>query len=242
MRPLAIASFVGAAVPAMAGPADYVQVPYFDEGHWVLTTAIGRTGSRDGSSETALAPSIGFSPTSKWFTALYAEWTRASGEATRLEAWEWVNQFQLVPASASMPVDINLLLEVERPSERSEGYELSIGPMLQFDVGSWQNNLNLLLSKAVRGQASEPATLGYQWQAKTLWRPGVEFGAQGLGSWGAIEGHADSSQRSHQWGPAVFAHWALGNGRSLKLDAAWLAGLTNPSPRSTLRFQARCDF
>jgi hypothetical protein len=225
---------------AAAGPADYVQVPYIDPGKMVLTLAAGRTGARDGGHETALAPSLGASPTANWFTALYGEWSRDSGSGTRLEAWSWAHQVRLLSAGSSLPFDLHVFLELERPSERDQGYGLTAGPMIQFDTANWQHNLNLLLSRSVRSARAEPSTLAYQWQSKTLVAAGLELGFQGLGTaatWGA-----GADPHAHQWGPAVFKNWPLAEGCSLRLDGAWLAGLSNTSARQTLRLQARYAF
>lgn len=224
-----------------AGPADYVQVPYIDQGHWQLSVGAGRTLARAGSGETALVPSVGFSPTSSWFTAFYGEWSRPSDEPTRLEAWSWVNQVRLFAASAKLPFDLHLLVEIERPKDHRDGWGLTFGPMLQYDAAHWQANFNLLVSKSVHTVHDEPATLGYQWQAKALWRPGLDVGLQGLGSIGSLGGHVDGD-RWHEAGPALFGHWPVGTGRTLRVDGALLVGLGDSSPSGTLRLQARLEF
>ena len=68
------------------------------------------------------------------------------GASTGFDAWEWENKFQFTE-TGKYPVDIGLLLEIERPKDRSEGYEYRWGPLLQADITqSLQANLNLLLS------------------------------------------------------------------------------------------------
>ena len=240
-RATAIASTLFGSACVRAGPADYVQVPYIDEGHWQVSMAAGRTLARDGSGESALVPSIGFSPTSFWFTSFYGEWSRPSGETTRLEAWSSVNQFKLFAANPNLPLDLHFLVEIERPKDYSEGWRFTFGPMVQFDAAPWQANINLLVSKSVHSTDDEPATLGYQWQAKTLWRSGLEVGLQGIGSIGSLRAHVDGDLW-HTAGPAVFSHWSVGSGSTLRLDAALLVGLGDNSPSGTLRVQARLDF
>ena len=52
----------------------------------------------------------------------------------------------------------NDLLEIERPKDRSEGYEVRWGPLLQSDLTpTVQVNLNLLFEKHVRATAAGPA-------------------------------------------------------------------------------------
>jgi hypothetical protein len=233
---------LAAAGAASAGPAEFVAVPYVNPGEVVLTFGAGRARARDGSREDAVELGAGWNPGAIWFTAVYAEWSRESAESTRLEAWSWTNQWQLLQATENRPVDVGLLLEIERPQDRSEGYEIRWGPMLQADIGTWQANLNLLIDKSVRADAAGPAQLGYQWQAKTLWQPGIEVGAQGFGEFGHWRHWAEASEQVHQLGPALFGKWAVGNGHSLHLDGAWLVGIGPASPRNTLRMQMRYGF
>jgi hypothetical protein len=139
---------------------------------------------------------------------------------------------------------VGFLLEIERPQERSEGYELRFGPLLQTELGSKvQLNANLLLGRHVRSEEPSETELGYQWQAKYRWQPNLEWGAQGLGSVGPWQHWSSSSEQSHAIGPAVFGRIGLGHERqAIKYNAAWLLGLTDASPHNTFRMQVEFEF
>ncbi|MEO8155199.1 MAG: hypothetical protein ABI605_19205 [Rhizobacter sp.] len=234
---------IAAACPAHASPADPVFVPYDDEGDRFVQYAFGHEKARDGSSEQAHSLALGWNPTARWFTSLYAGWYREPGESTSLYAYSWVNHVNLVKQGGSgSPVEVGIYLEIERPRERDEGYELTGGPTFQFDAGSFQINANLWLRKSVHTEDAAPAALLYQWQAKRLWMQHVELGAQGMGNVGPWHQWRSGSEQEHAIGPAIFFKLAVNNSHSLNVDAAVLAGLTSASPRATFRVRSQYEF
>ena len=238
---LALSSFTFAPA-AFAGPSDDVISAIVEEGEREIDFKAGRAASRDGTRASAASIGFGWGAKSWWFTELYAIWHRDSGERTRFDAWEWENHFQFTE-TGRYPVDVGLLLEIERPPERSEGYEYRWGPLLQADLGTlWQANLNLLIEKRIRASEPSKAELGYQWQLKYRWRSALEFGAQGLGDvgpWNRWEPHAE---QPHRAGPALFGRVKVGERQAVKYNAALLMGLTDAAPRRTLRVQAEFEF
>ena len=158
------------------------------------------------------------------------------------DAWEWENRFQLTE-TGKYPVDVGFLLEIERPKDRSEGYEYRWGPLLQTDIGSdIQANLNLLIEKHIRASTAQAAELGYQWQVKYRWRPEFEFGAQGFGDVGPWNHWEPHSEQPHIAGPAIFGRFRVAQKQVIKYNAGLLFGLTDAAPRTTLRFQAEYEF
>jgi hypothetical protein len=241
--PLALVGALAPFIPltAHAGPDSYVFTPYVVEGARVVNVSMGTQRHRDGNSDSAESVGLGWNPTQRWFTQVYAGWTHPAGEAANFDAWSWQNQFQLM-AGESSPVALGAFFEIERPRDRSEGYDLTWGPMLQFDSANLQTNLNLLLSRYVRTQEAQTTTLSYQWQVKRLWRPHVEIGLQGFGDVGTWDHWADGSQQVHSFGPALFGKWQLGPNRTLRIDGALLVGATSASPRATFRSHAQFEF
>lgn len=227
--------------PAAASPADYVATPIVEEGERELDFKAGSARARDGSRFAAQSLGFGLGVNAWWFTELYAKWHKEPGERHGFDAFEWENRFQLTE-TGRYPVDVGMLLEIERPRDRSEGYEVRWGPLLQAEFGSLQANLNLLLEKHVRAQQAGPAELGIQWQLKQRWRPEAEFGVQGFGTVGPWRHWAPSSQQTHVAGPAWFGRFKLGEHQVLKMNAAWLLPLNGASPRQTLRLQAEVEF
>ena len=231
-----------AAAPALAGPAEYVFPATVEEGEKEIEFKAGTRKLRDGSRESEYVLGFGAGVNRWWFTELSAKWHKEPGERHGFDAWEWENRFQLTE-TGRYPVDIGFLLEIERPRERSEGYEVRWGPLLQADLGTRVTaNLNLLVEKHYRAENAERAELGYQWQLRYRWRPEFEFGAQGFGEFGPWDHWLASSEQSHRWGPAVFGRLKVGQAHTLKWNAGVLFGLTDGSPRNQLRLQAEYEF
>ena len=158
--------------------------PIVEEGEREIDLKGGSAKLRDGSSESQNSIGFGWGANSWWFTELYAIWHKEPGEPYSFDAWEWENKFQLTE-TGKYPVDIGFLFEIERPRDRSEGYELRFGPLLQSDLTpKLQANLNLLFEKHVDSAEPIKTELGYQWQLKYRWQPALEFGLQGLGDVG----------------------------------------------------------
>ena len=241
---LAALALSSLALPSLsfAGPADYLHTPIVEEGEREVDFKVGTAKMRDGSRATEYSLGLGWGVNARWFTELYAKWHKEPGEAHAFDAWEWENRIQLTE-TGRYPIDAGFLLEIERPRDRSEGYEYRWGPLLQADIASQvQANLNLLVEKHVRAAAAAPAELGYQWQLKYRYRPGFEFGAQGFGDVGPWNHWEPRSQQPHSAGPAVFGKFRVGEKQVVKYNAALLVGLTDAAPRHTLRLQAEYEF
>ena len=238
---LACSTFVATA-PAFAGPSAYIYTPIVEEGEREIDFKAGSARARDGGRESQQSIGLGLGVNRWWFTEVYAIWKKEPGEPTRFDAWEWENKFQLTE-TGKYPVDVGFLLEIERPRDRAEGYELRWGPLLQADLTpTIQANLNLLIEKHLRSSEASPAELGYQWQLKYRWKPAFEFGLQGLGDVGPWRQWEPRSEQPHSAGPAIFGRIALGARQAIKYNAGLLFGLTDAAPRRTLRLQAEYEF
>lgn len=227
---------------ALAGPSDYVRTPLVDEGEREFDFKAGSAQSRDGGRESQWSLGFGLGVNRWWFTEVYAIWHKEPGEKHGFDAFEWENKFQLTE-TGKYPLDVGLLLEIERPKDRSEGYELRWGPLLQTEIGNRvQANLNLLLEKHVRVADGAPAELGYQWQLKYRWQPQLEWGVQGFGDVGPYKHWEPAAEQTHLAGPALFGRLKAGERQTVKYNAAALFGLNQHSPRHTLRLQAEYEF
>jgi hypothetical protein len=224
-----------------AAPNDYVHTPIVEEGEREIDFKWGAEKNKDGTSGTGTSIGLGWGATSWWFTELYGKWHREPSQSAGFDAWEWENRFQLTP-TGKYPLDLGILVEVERPKDRSEGYELTYGPLLQSEWGLVQGNLNLLWQKHVRATDSFDTELHYEMQLKYRASQRFEWGAQGFGSFGPWDHWAPASQQEHKYGPAVFGKLRTGPGRALTYNAALLFGTTSATPRTTLRAQVEYEF
>lgn len=243
MKP-AVATNVSLAVLAFAGvahaaPDDYVATPAVEYGEREIELRVGAATPTDGERHSAASLAFGYGVTPWWFTEVYGKWHRSG--TTSFDAFEWENRFQLTEPGQYF-ADLGLLVEIERPRERAEGYELRLGPLLQKDFGPVQANLNVLLERHYR--ATEPAAtdLGYQWQLRYRWRPAFDFGAQGFGDVGPWNDWASAHEQQHVAGPAIFGKFGLGGRQVLKYDAALLFKVSSAAPAQTLRAQIEYEF
>ena len=241
-RAALVVTFLCSAATSWAGPSEYVYSPIVEEGEREIDFKAGNAKSRDGSRDSASSLGIGWGGTSWWFTEVYAKWHKPPGQAQGFDAFEWENRFQLTE-TGKYAVDVGLLLEIERPKDRSEGYEYRWGPLLQSDLSpNLQANLNLLLEKRIRGAQNTEAELGYQWQLKHRWRAEMEFGMQGFGNVGPWTHWQPRKEQPHTAGPALFGKLKVGERQTFKYNAGLLFGLTDAAPRTTIRLQGEFEF
>ena len=249
-RPIPAAASVRRAAPcvlalacaptAFADPAAYVFVPYATAGKVQVAWAVGTKHARDGSRETQQALSLGATPTARWSTSVYAAWAAADGGAYAPDEWTWVNHIKLTAPGAA-PVDVGLLCELAKAHDKDAGKSVACGPTLQMDTDDLQVNVNLSLARQFDAAENAPAQLGYQWQVKRLLTQGIELGAQGFGSVGTWNHWSPAAQQQHTLGPAIFAKTALA-GFPITVDAAWLFGLGDGSPKNVIRLRMQQEF
>jgi hypothetical protein len=229
------------AVPARAGPSDYVHSPIVEYGEREIELKGGRAWLGDGGHEDAYAASFGFGVTPWWFTEAYVKFEGATGQPTRAEAVEWENLFQFTE-TGKYAADLGMLVEIERPRDHGEGYELTYGPLLQAETGRVQWNGNLLFRRHVNATEPFETEMLYEWQVKFRWLPAFEPGLQGFGDMGKWDHWAPSGEQSHVFGPALFGKAGLGGHHALRYDAAMLFGASAAAPDRTLRFRLEYEY
>jgi hypothetical protein len=223
-----------------AGASDYVFEPAAEYREREIDFKYGAASAADAADEHAASVGFGYGARPWWFTEFYAKYKREEGR-TFFDAFEWENKFTLTEAGR-YPVDLGWIVELERPRDRAEGYELNTGPLLQKDFGRLQINTNLLITTVFDSADSNGTTLGYQWQARYRWHQQFEFGAQGFGEMGEWNHWLPRTEQSHRWGPAVYGKLPIEGRRAIRYNAALLFGLTNGSPDRNFRMQLEYEF
>lgn len=242
MRTLASAALLSlTACTAVAGPADYVHTPVVERGERELDLKFGRARERDGGSAAGGALGFEYGVTERWGAEIVAQWAREAGAGSRFDGWEIENRFQLTE-TGRLPLEAGLLLEIERPEDRDQGYELTVGPMLQTQWRAVQANLNLLLQRRLRADETSRTEFVYRWQLRRRVRPLLDWGAQGFGELGRWNDWAPRSGQSHQLGPALFGTLRMGDDEAIDYNVALLFGSGGAAPRHTLRMQAAFAF
>jgi hypothetical protein len=229
---------------AIAGPADYVHTPEVTYGEREIDFKIGSI-KPNGDRESAASIGFGYGVTQHWFTELYMKYKRenpdGTGERTAFDAYEWENILQLTEPG-KYPIDTGFLLEIERPKDHSEGYEITFGPLFQTDFGKTQVNTNLLFKRNYQADFSNRMQLEYQWQVKYRWLPEFEFGAQGFGEVGDWDRWSDRDQQSHRFGPAIFGKIPVGPRQAIKYNMAYLIDDSSATRSNTVRAQVEYEF
>jgi hypothetical protein len=227
--------------PAVAGPANYVFTPAVTYGEREIDFKFGKWKKSGEGREGAASIGFGYGVTQNWFTEIYRKYENISAEGTHFDAWEWENKFQLTEPGKYF-VDVGAIVEIERPQDRSEGYEVLLGPLLQTEFGKVQLNANLMFEQHYRSDSAQRAQLHYQWQAKYRWMPAFEFGMQGFGDRHSWNHWQSIDPDSHRLGPAVFGKLSLGGRQALRYNAAWLFATTSTSPHHNFRMQLEYEF
>jgi hypothetical protein len=245
--PLLVAGALLSPLLSIAGPADYVYTPAVTYGEKEIDFKTGTASSKvsgktDTAEESATSLGFGYGATQWWFTEMYIKYKRENGEGTKLDALEWENKFQLTE-QGQYPVDVGFLLEIERPMDHTEGWEVKWGPLFQKDFGKIQVNANLLFQRNYDAATANNLLFMYQWQVKYRWKPTFEYGVQAFSEMGTVDNWLPQDEQSHKIGPAVFGKLPLGHGEAIKYNAAWLFGNGNATtPDNTFRLQVEYEF
>lgn len=224
-----------------AGPSDYVYTPSVTYGEREIDFKMGSADKKDTPVEAAASIGFGYGVKQWWFTEFYLKYKRELNEDTKFDAYEWENKFQLTEAG-QYPVDVGFLLEIERPKDHDEGWEVKWGPLFQTEFGKVQLNANLLFQRSYHAAAPSNMQFQYQWQIKYRWLPQFEYGLQGFGEAGDYDNWSQQDEQIHKLGPAVFGKLPLGGGHAIRYNAAWLLGASKAAPDNTLRLQVEYEF
>lgn len=228
-------------ISSNAGPSDYVYTPAVTYGEREIDFKMGSADKKDTPVEAAASIGFGYGVKQWWFTEFYLKYKRELNEDTKFDAYEWENKFQLTEAG-QYPVDVGFLLEIERPKDHDEGWEVKWGPLFQTDFGKVQLNANLLFQRSYHAAEPSNMELKYQWQLKYRWLPQFEYGLQGFGEMGAYDNWSQQDEQIHKLGPAVFGKLPLGGGHAIRYNAAWLLGASKAAPDNTVRLQVEYEF
>lgn len=235
-------------LPLAAGAVDastYLLMPVVDSAERELELRCGAGSSGPNVDfEDNCGVGLGTGLTESWFSEIAVSALRARGASTRADAIEWENIVQFAE-QGEWPVDTGMVVELDLPRDPYEGASVRVGPLLQKDFGALQVNGNLLVGHHLRQhlESYEPTQWRYQAQVKYRYQAALEFGVQAFGNFSStVRSWADRQQQLHTLGPVLLGRIATAPGRALSYNVALLAGLTDSSPRRTLRFQLEYEF
>ncbi len=236
---------LGLPAACLADPNDYVHVPNVEYGEREIDFKYGTWRFNDTQErESAASLGVGWGATPWWFTEAYLKYHKEAGDRTRYDAFELENSFQLTEQN-KYPVDAGFIVEIEVPRAREEGYELEMGPLIQFDTGALRWNANLIFQRSFssREEGDHPTLLNYQLQSTYHVMHNLDVGVQAFGEMGRWDHWAPGDEQVHRIGPALFGKVKLGAGReAIRYNVAWLFGASKAAPDNGFRLQAEYEF
>lgn len=240
----ALLAFAGASFPATvaADPASKVYSPIVEYGETELEFRAGRLedndGNGDGEQQYVFAIGRGIMP--RWFTELVVAYETAPGESLEVDEVEWENVFQLTERGQYF-VDLGLFVEYAHKPDADQADKVEIGPLIQYELGLAQFNLNPLFEREVGDGAERVTELSYGFQMKWRGNPLFEPGLQAFGELGEWNDWAGRNSQEHNLGPAFFGKIKYDQ-CAFKYAAGWLFGLTRATPDNTLKLELELEF
>lgn len=205
---------------------------------------------------------IGYSPFSFWKTTGAIEIANPRGEAAELEAFEWENVFLLPiggdghghghdhdhshgPDRSGLSLGaLGLYVKLEVPNEGGIGAGgMEIGPVAEFGIGPVETVANLFVD--IPFEDGEDPGLAYALSAAVPVDAADRFSVGAEAHGGAEGAFGDAlplGENTHVLGPAVYADFDLGRGRSLEPRLALLFGLTDGSPDAVASLNIELKF
>ena len=228
---------------AHAGPSAHVYSPMVEYGENEIEFMGGYYDDNDqgvdGEQEVKIA--FGRGLTTWWKSEIEFEWEKEPTEGTKYKAFEWVNIFQLSEQGEHW-MDYGLFVEFKFPDSGAKADKIEIGPMFQKELGNTINNLNLIFVRDFGSKAGHDTKLEYTWQVQWYGAPELQYGIQGFGDVGNLDGMKKFNKQEHKVGPALFGLIKLEGSTKIKWDSALLFGTTSNTPDYTLRFIAEYEF
>ena len=196
---------------------------------------------------------LAYSPTDFWKTTAAIELANPQGESVEVEAFEWENLI-LLPIGdghghghshdhgehgflALEALGIFVALEVPNSGGIGAG-ALEIGPVAEVAIGPVETVANLFAE--IPFEDGEGAGIIYALQAAY---PVADQFALGFEAHGGVENaFKDESEGEHFIGPALFAEFDLGRGRTLEPRLAVLFGLTEDTPDAVASLNLELKF
>ncbi|HSY26131.1 MAG TPA: hypothetical protein VK832_01390 [Burkholderiaceae bacterium] len=225
---------------ASADPDDSIFTTYSENGERQIDFRMGAINQSGQATQSASTVGYGYGVTDYWFSELYIGYVRSGSGGTDFDSAALQNTFRLTDEQS--PVEIGLYTEIEYEADRTAGYQLTFGPLLQGDIGLTRLNFNLLFQRNYLADFPNPLQLGYQWQIKHHWNFPVDFGLQGFGEFGQWNHWAPRDEQSHRLGPGIFGKVSLGEHRVINYNAAILFDAFDQQHATTFRTQVVYGF
>jgi hypothetical protein len=242
---LALAGIAGLPRVAHADPNDYVIELDINKGEREFDSKLGAASSAPDGTPAAQAAALawGMGVTDRWFSEGYVQFANqvAGTNGGGLDSVSWENVVRFTEPG-EYPVDFGAVVEMEKQRADSQGWKVTLGPMVQADVQGFQLNANLLFVRVLGADVNPPLQVEYQYQVRQRSGHGVDFGVQGFGGVRSTDEFGHAVSQGHRVGPALFGRHRTGPGQAIKYNVGLLFGLSDGAPRQTLRAQIEYEY
>src|SRR5215469_3409335 len=183
----------------------------------------------------------GFGPLPNWFVEVGHEIAAPNGENITYDATEVESYLQLTPTGKYFG-DLAMFAEYEHPLHQGDPKAFTFGPLAQTEFGEIAglgalHTLNLLFTRTVGNNRTEATQLFTAWQSRLLINPYIQPGFEYYGEIDQILNPGTLSQQLHRIGPVLVGASNFAPYGNLKYEAGYLFGMTDATPRGTVRFR-----
>jgi high-affinity iron transporter len=183
----------------------------------------------------------GFGPLPNWFVEVGHELAAPSGENITYDATEIESYLQLIPTGKYFG-DLAMFAEYEHPLRAGDPKSFTFGPLAQTEFGEFAgigalHTLNLLFKRTVGNNRTDATEFDPAWQSRLLVNPLLQPGFEYYGQINQILNPGKAADQQHRIGPAIVGVNNFAPYGKLKYEAGYLFGLTDATPRGTVRFR-----
>jgi len=125
---------------------------------------------------------------------------------------------------------------IEASTDRATTNSSLFGPIITLEVDKVSVTANPFFEKTFGRNREEGIALNYGWNAKYKLNDQLSIGAEGFGLIENLGDFPAASEQQHRLGPALFATIKLAEDLSITPDIGLFFGLTEATPRLTLKF------
>jgi len=177
---------------------------------------------------------IGYAPTDRWATAIFAELEKPPGGSLKTEAVAWENILQLFEQGEKW-IDAGLYGEYEA-STRGGPDKIEAKVLLEKPVGNFVHTANLIFEKEIGSGAEDSVELGYAWRTGLRLMPEFEPSIEAFGEFGPIDDFKSGSQQKHNIGPVMRGLLGVFGTLHLRYELGYLFGLTDGSANGEIKW------
>jgi high-affinity iron transporter len=183
----------------------------------------------------------GFGPLPNWFVEVGHELAAPSGENITYDATEIESYLQLTPTGKYFG-DLAMFAEYEHPLHQGDPKSFTFGPLAQTEFGEIAgiealHTLNLLFKRTVGNNRTDATEFDPAWQSRLLVNSLLQPGFEYYGQINEIVNPGKAADQQHRIGPVIVGLQNFAPYGKLKYEVGYLFGLTQATPRGTVRWR-----